>query len=129
MKLFKKMKDGGPLSRVWGFFLIEAKNLFSVAFLMFKDGSREAFHSHAFNAVSWVLWGKLSEQLIDSTQSHEYTPSLKPIYTPRDCFHKVTSHGTTFVITFRGPWINQWKEFLEDEQKYITLTHGRHVVE
>jgi len=124
MKVFKLMKDGGPLSRVWGFFLIEAKTLFSIAFLYFKNGSREAYHTHAFNAISWVLWGKLIERTIDGRE-FVYTPSLIPIYTPRDRFHKVTSEGNTLAITFRGPWIAKWKEFLPHLRAFITLTHGR----
>ena len=127
MSLFKTMKDGGPLSRVWGLFLIEIKSLFSIVFLRFKGGSREAFHTHAFNAVSWVVWGKLTEELITG-EVREYRPSFKPIYTPRNCFHKVTSTGNTFAVTFRGPWLDQWQEFLPDENKFVFLTHGRNVV-
>ena len=55
MKLCYVGKDGGPESTVWGFWLIEIKKLFSVALLCFENGSREAFHTHAFNSVSWVL--------------------------------------------------------------------------
>lgn len=126
MKLFKLMKDGGPLSRVWGFFLIEPKRAFSIAFLIFKDGSREAYHTHAFNAVSWVLRGRLVEHLKDGG-TVLYTPSLRPIWTPRDRFHKVSSEGTTIALTFRGPWSDRWKEFTETKES-ITLTHGRQVV-
>ena len=49
MKLFKYMKDGGPESTVWGYFLIEIKSLFTIVLLHFKNGSREAYHNHAFN--------------------------------------------------------------------------------
>lgn len=127
MKLFKGMKDGGPLSRVWGFFVVEAKKLFSIVVLRFADGSREAYHSHAFNAVSWVLTGKLVENSIDGSVN-VYRPSLLPIWTPRDMMHKVVSEGTTWVISFRGPWANRWREYLPDENRYVTLTHGRREV-
>lgn len=127
MKVFKLLKDGGPFSRVWGFFIIEAKRLFSVVLLHFADGSREAYHSHAFNAVSWVLKGKLVEHEING-KVNVYTPSLKPIYTPRSMFHKVVSDGDTFVVSFRGPWANEWQEYLPDKRSFLTLTHGRRVV-
>jgi hypothetical protein len=123
LKLFKLMKDGGERSHVWGFFLMEAKRVASVVLLIFKDGSREAYHTHAFNALSWVLWGNLTEHLI-SGETVQYLPSFKPIYTPRNRFHKVESHGTTIALTFRGPWINRWKEYTEDKE-HINLTHGR----
>jgi hypothetical protein len=122
------MKDGGPLSRVWGVFVIEAKKLFSIVLLHFMDGSREAYHSHAFNAVSWVLKGQLVENSIDGTVT-VYRPSLKPIHTPRDMMHKVVSVGDTWVISFRGPWSDRWCEYLPDSGRFITLTHGRQVVE
>lgn len=127
MKLFKVMKDGGPASRVWGFWLIEIKSLFSVAVLKFEDGARDAYHTHAFNAWSWLLKG----QLIEIVRGHEhlchvsYRPSLRPIYTPRDMFHKVVSLGTSWAITFRGPWSKTWQEYIPETDRTITLTHGR----
>lgn len=128
MKLLKHMKDGGKQSRVWGLFLIEAKSAFSIVLLQFLDGSREAYHTHAFNAVSWVLWGKLSEDNLQDGTITEYSPSWRPIYTPRRMFHKVSSTGTTWVISFRGPWAWTWKEYLPDEGRFVALTHGRRVV-
>lgn len=127
MKLFKYMKDGGSLSRAAGLFLIEAKRWFSIVLLHFSDGSREAYHTHAFNAVSWVLWGKLIECNLDGTGA-VYTPSLWPIYTPRARFHKVLSAGDTWVLSFRGPWVPQWREYLPEEEGHITFTHGRRIV-
>ncbi len=128
MKILTVRKDGGGLSRVWGFFLIEVKSLFTIALLLFKDGSREAYHSHAFNAVSWCIKGMLLEHNLDGSITR-YTPSWRPIYTPRKRFHKVVSYGNTYVITFRGPWVDTWKEYLPDLKKFVKLTHGRKVVE
>ena len=65
MKLFSYGKDGGEESTVWGYWLCEFKSLFSVALLCFEDGSREAYHDHAFNSISWVLSGKLTESIVD----------------------------------------------------------------
>lgn len=127
MKLFKRMKDGGPLSKVYGFFLIEWKRLFSVAVLRFDHGARDAYHTHAFNAVSWVLWGKLVERTIWGSVN-VYEPSFRPILTPRDMFHKVESVGTTWAITFRGPWVARWTEYLPDELQFVSLTNHRVVV-
>jgi hypothetical protein len=76
MKILTIRKDGGRLSKVWGFFLLEIKALFSIVFLWFADGSREAFHSHAFHAVSWLFWGTLIEDTIDGKQVI-YTPQLE----------------------------------------------------
>jgi hypothetical protein len=134
VKLFKHMKDGGPESKVDGWFLIEAKSLFSVVLLHFSHGSREAYHNHAFNATSWLLKGKLNEYSLTSdrdlrlAETAYYTPSFTPIKTPRSKFHKVFSVGDTWAISFRGPWKDQWNEFLPKQQEFKTLTHGRKVV-
>ena len=127
MKIFYKAKDGDKDSCVWGWWLIESKSLFSIALLCFEDGSREAFHSHAFNCVSWVLKGRLDEYNLDKTHN-TYKPSFKPIYTKRNTFHKVFSTGRTWVLTFRGPWSKEWKEYLPKTEEYVTLTNGRKIV-
>ena len=54
-------KDGGEYSKVWGLFVVEIKKLFSFVMMCFEDGSREAYHTHAFNSISWVVKGKLVE--------------------------------------------------------------------
>jgi hypothetical protein len=128
MKLFQMSKDGGPESKVWGFFLIEWKRFFSVALMHFADGSREAYHSHAFNSISWVLSGTLSEQPLHASQPNIYKPSRTPIRTARSMFHRVTSIGDTYVLTFRGPWAKTWHEYIPAEDKYLELTSGRKVI-
>lgn len=136
MKILFKGKDGGPESRVWGYWLFESKSFGSIVLLNFKEGSREAFHTHAFNALSWVLSGKIQEELLDNERSSwtfvpnfEYTPSIKPIYTPKDRFHRVFGIATnTWILSFRGPWVSTWKEWLPKTRELITLTKGRKVI-
>jgi hypothetical protein len=129
VKLFSYGKDGGPNSTVWGYWLIEWKSLFSIALLCFENGSREAYHSHAFNAISWLLKGRLFEMEVSDVDNFPYqagtiyTPSLWPIVTPRKKFHKVRSTGRSWVLTFRGPWNDTWQEHIDGEE--IILTHGR----
>lgn len=128
MKLFHHAKDGGEGSNVDGYWLIEAKGLFSIVLLRFRAGSREAYHTHAFNAVSWIIRGRMLEFILDG-ETVELKPSIRPLYTPRDRFHKVYGVAkNTWAISFRGPWVNTWKEFLPKVQKYITLTHGREII-
>lgn len=82
MKLFFKSKDGGPKSNVTGYWLIECKTLFSIVLLRFSEGTRESYHNHAFNAVSWVLSGALYEKEINTEGKlgKWYLRSIKPIY-------------------------------------------------
>lgn len=125
MKFMSHGKDGGPESTVWGLWFVEIKSLFSVALLRFEGNSREAYHSHAFNCLSWVLKGKLVENHL-AGDVEEHTPSLLPVVTKRETFHMVHSCGTTYVLTFRGPWSKTWRENIDGE--FHTLTHGRKVV-
>jgi hypothetical protein len=131
MKLLSLLKDGGPASHVWGYFLIEWKAAFSIVLLRFEHGSRDAWHTHAFGAVSWLLRGALQEQVLGKDglveNIHWYKPSLLPIWTPRDRCHKVISTKTSWVLSFRGPWTNYWREFIPSLGWY-KFTHGRKVI-
>lgn len=126
MKLFFKGKDGGQESNVTGYWLFESKRFGSVVLLRFDEGSREAFHNHAFNAISWVLKGELYEELVNTFEGHSLKPSAKPVFTSRDRFHRVYGMAKrTWVLSFRGPWTKTWKEYLPKEDREITLTNGR----
>jgi len=117
-------KDGGPESHVDGLWLLRWKAVCTVALLRFKEGSREAYHSHAFHSVSWLLRGKLEEHRSDGHVT-TYNPSLKPILTRRTTTHKVYGRTpTSWVLTLRGPWKNEWVEILPDRGT-IQLTHNR----
>lgn len=122
-RLFYTKPDGGKESGVTGYFLIEWKPLFSIGLLHFKKGSREAFHSHAFNAVTFWLKGSITEIKHFPVACADFSVSLKPKFTSRNNFHKVVAHVDTYALTLRGPWLDYWYEFKQG--KYLTLTHGR----
>jgi len=125
-----KKYDGGKESGVIGYCLIEWKILFSIVLLKFNHGSRENYHSHAFNAVTWFLSGRVKEETyvnhfarIDFPDKW-FIPSVIPKITRRGKIHRVHSIGTTWALSFRGPWRNTWHE-IDKNNKVITLTHGR----
>lgn len=124
MKIMYKGKDGGELSKVTGYWLIECKSLFSIALLKFEGISREAYHTHAFGAISWLLKGMLVEEFLDNSPTKIYTASFLPIFTAKDNFHKVSSSGVSWVLTFRGRWDNEWLEYTHQDGSY-TLQNGR----
>jgi len=64
VKFLARRKDGGPESHVVGYWLVEIRSMFSIALLRFGPGGRRAYHSHAFDSISWVLAGHLREQHI-----------------------------------------------------------------
>jgi hypothetical protein len=135
MKLLTTCKDGGPESTVWAHVLFEIKALASVMLLRFENGSRDAYHSHAFNCISWVIaGGGLLEERVEidtdrhTTSVHWYRPSWRPIVTLRSHCHKVTSRGRTWVLTFRGPWADRWTEIVPGRAAPVVLENGRREV-
>jgi len=125
-RFFYKKPDGGKDSGVTGYFLLEWKTVFSIGILHFSEGSREAFHNHAFNAFTWWLKGRATEIKHPTGETYEYHKSLKPKYTPRDNFHKVIAQTSSWALTIRGPWKDTWREFKNEQ--YVNLTHGRKVI-
>lgn len=117
-------KDGGPKSLVTGFWLVRIKWLFTIAVLRFDRGTREAYHSHAFNSWSWLLSGGLLEQLLHGG-ANAHKPSWRPIRTDRETFHKVHGIGdANWVLTIRGPWQKTWME-VDEAGDTVLLTHDR----
>lgn len=128
MKILYKGKDGGKESLVFGYWLVEIKQLFSIVLLNFKKGSREVFHNHAFHAISWIIKGELKEEMLDGSIIY-YKPYIIPIFTSRERFHRVFGEAdNTWVVSFRGPWLLKWNEYLPKDNKYITLTNGRKII-
>ncbi len=127
MRLFYKGKDGGSESCVDGFWLVEIKSMFSIVLLRFNDGVREPFHTHAFNAFTWLLWGDLTEEFAED-QPKQYRRRFMPKLTPRSLLHRVSSKGTSWVFTLREPWVATWQEWFPKDNRMVVLTHGRNIV-
>jgi hypothetical protein len=127
MKILSFGSDGGQKSGVTGFWLFEFKSLFSIVILHFAKGTRENYHSHAFNAYTWFLSGQVEEQHFNADPIN-WRPSWSPKYTPKSCFHRVKALTDTYAISFRGPWDQTWSEYNPKTNEIIKLTHGREVL-
>lgn len=125
MKFLSKSPDGGKNSGVTGYFLVEIKLLFSIVLLKFNKGTREAYHNHAFNAITLWLKGSVREHMLDGRTLEWKGGNVK--YTPRETFHKVEALTDTWALCFRGPWIDKWNEYRKNKQ--VTLTHGRNEID
>lgn len=125
MKFLSWAKDGGPESPVDAFFIIESKRFGSIVLLRFNAGGREAYHSHAFHALTWFISGDMVEQDIDGSYL-PYERSVFPKYTPRSKNHRVRAYRTSYAISIRGPWAATWTE--DTDEKTVTLTHHRKIV-
>lgn len=128
MKFLTKRKDGGGESTVTGYWLVEIKWLFSIVLIRFDGKSREAFHTHAFNCISWVLSGGLLETMLRG-RNRTHLPSWLPFVTRRSDFHKVDSVGTSWVLSIRGPWAKRWEEYLPQSDEFLALESGRAIVD
>ena len=127
MLCFSKVKDGGPNSPVDGYFLFEIKNLCSIALLKFNKGCREEFHTHAFDALTWFLWGDIEEEDV-SGSTYKYTRSFFPKITKKSKNHRVKASADSWCFTIRGPWDKTWTEYNKDTDITTTFTHGRKVI-
>lgn len=117
MRLFSRASDGGPRSPVEALFLFESKRFGSIALLKFNEGARAAYHTHAFNALTWFIKGDLTEYRFEGG-NHQYTRSILPKVTRRSCNHRVVAWRDSWCFTIRGPWQRTWTE---DEAGKTTL--------
>ena len=125
MKILNRSKDGGPTSPVDAFYLFESKKIGSIALLRFNRGGREAFHTHAFNALTWFICGDLVEEDING-EYHIYERRLIPKVTRRSKNHRVLAHRTSWCFTIRGPWNDTWTE--DTSTHHTVLTNGRKII-
>ena len=127
MKFLQWGTDGGKESGVRGFWICEIKSLFSIVILFFNKGTRENYHSHAFNAYTFFISGKVEEQLLNGNVNI-WKPSLYPKYTSRSIFHRVKALENTCAICFRGPWQKYWYEYSPKNKEYFLLTNNRIII-
>lgn len=125
MRFMQRAPDGGKKSGVSGFFFIEIKSLFSIVLLRFNPGSREGYHSHAFNAITFWLKGRVVEDRLDTREIKVYHASFRPKFTPRRNIHRIIAAVTTYALCIRGPWHKTWCEYDPKARRVIEYTHGR----
>ncbi len=115
------------------FVLFEFKYLFSIIFFYFhkSDGEQDRYHTHAFNAISFKLFGTYDEYILDNEKTGEYhVENRKDIikYFPRDRYHKIGKSTGCLTLLFSGPWNKEWKEYCETNKKITYYTFSRKVL-
>lgn len=108
--------------------LFENKSLFSVYFHVFNTVEQDRFHTHAFDAVSFVLRGSYEEeQKLPSGIVIKKKVGVGVRYIPKDYNHRLLrSEPDTMSLLFAGPWVRYWTE--ENRSFTRTLTWGRREV-
>lgn len=96
------------------FVLFECKYLFSIILFYFhkSDKAQDRFHTHAFNAISFKLFGRYTEYILNDDKSY-YTIQRTDVvkYFPRNSYHKIGNSTGCATILFSGIWKPTWKEY------------------
>ena len=117
-----KFDFGGRI--VYQFVIFECKFLFSIHIFYFTKSliKQDRYHTHAFNAISFKLFGSYNEYILINEKSGENivkkrTSIIK--WFPRDSYHCIgESKNGCMTILFTGPWLNTWKEWINGETKW-----------
>lgn len=107
------------------FVIFEWKWAFSIIVFYFhksKD-SQDRFHTHAFNALSFKLFGEYDEHVLEEETSGAYTVSRRTQFFkffPRDSYHRIANSNGCSTLLISGPWKKNWKEYINGKVKHYT---------
>lgn len=124
MKMFsyKKIKLGDFTAHQ--FTVLEFKSLCSIIFYYFKgNGWQDRYHTHAFNSVSFKLFGSYKERIKMLLGYRESTRKSIIKFFPKTSYHCLGNSKGCLTVLFSGPWEYTWKEFKAGKER--TLTWGR----
>lgn len=110
--------------------LIEIKWLFSIYLHSIETFAQDRFHTHAFNALMWILRGGYTDVIKHGigpncpTETKEFRAGDFR-YIPRELNHKLTrAKPGTLSLLVVGPYSTIWTEETDDNTLRI-LTRGR----
>lgn len=103
--------------KVTQFVVFECKWLGSIIFFYFHKSNKpqDRFHTHAFNALSFKLFGEYDEHILDDELTGDFhverrTQFIK--FFPRNCYHRIANSNGCCTLLFSGPWNKYWKEYI-----------------
>jgi len=110
------------------FVVFECKWLFSIIFFYFHktNGSQDRFHTHAFNAISFKIFGMYNEHILLSEETGFYQVKQRKTifqYFPRNSYHRIAQSNGCLTMLLSGPWKKTWKEYIDG--KVIHYNWGR----
>jgi hypothetical protein len=106
--------------KVTQFVVFECKWLGSIIFFYFhkSDSCQDRFHTHAFNALSFKLFGEYDEHILDNEKTGEFHTERRTQffkYFPRDSYHRIAKSNGCCTLLLSGPWKKYWKEYINGE--------------
>lgn len=96
--------------------ILEYKKLFSIKLFKFHktDGKQDRFHTHAFNAYSFLLKGNYIEEVLDGDVIKKLPRNRsRVLFIPKDSFHRITKSTNCTTILITGPWGKTFKELTD----------------
>lgn len=119
--------------------LFESKRLFSIIFYNWKTIKQNRFHSHAFNAIAFLLSGQYEEETYSVVKRNVINQWLKPRFLPRHYCHRILKAApNTWTLVLVGPWSKYWYEFFDNAKEvgagnkyyecWVKYTWGRKVI-
>lgn len=102
------------------FVIFECKYLFSIIIFYFHkcETSQDRFHTHAFNALSFKLFGEYTEFILEDERTGAYSTKRRDkcvAYFPQRSYHKIGESNGCATILLSGPWKRYWKEYKDGE--------------
>ena len=98
------------------FVVFECKYIGSIIFFYFhkSDYSQDRFHTHAFNAISFKIFGNYDEHVLINENTgkyeiHKRTNIIK--YFPRNSYHRIANSNGCLTLLLSGKWEKHWKEY------------------
>ncbi len=113
--------------------ILEWKPLFSLKLFHFHetDGCQDRFHTHAFNAFSFLLKGDYTEEVICNGVIMRRRRSHKRLlFIPKNQYHRITRSKGCWTLLLTGPWGSEFKELRHEQgNMYREVTCGEHRVD
>ena len=113
--------------------VLEWKKLFSIKLFHFHktEGSQDRFHTHAFNALSFLLKGNYTEEVLDGKKVLRLPRNRsKIIFIPKGQFHRITKSEGCRTLLITGPWDAEWSELRHIvDSKYQEVVQTTHRVD
>lgn len=127
-KILHYDKTSLGIGNIKRFTIIEFKLIGGIIINIFNTKDQDRFHSHAFNAYSWMIKGYYDEEFIDDCGNHTFQTIIKSRFIPKEYIHKIRESSKNCIsVTLEGPWDNKWLEIF-DNGRVKAYNWGRKVI-
>ncbi len=108
------------------FIIIEIKSLFSIIFYFFKgSGWQDRFHTHAFNAVSFRIFGSYRVRDIIDGKVVESARTSRVKFFSKKTNHMLGPSQGCLTLLIAGPWDKTWIETKDGQERVLTWGRKR----